>query len=109
MQHHEMLVAYGVGIYGQDGGRVLRSWTETKVFLPARSRILVTGGVDYEDHVRIRDTVGHGEHILQEEMARGVRTPWTSRGNKRRAMEHLEGELLTFAKLLPYVRIEGED
>lgn len=62
----------------------------------------------HDRNVRTRDTTGHGEGSLADEFARGVGTPWTSAEHKRRAVAHLDGELLAFATSLPYVRVEDE-
>lgn len=62
----------------------------------------------HDRNVRTRDALGNGEGSLEDEFARGIRTPWTSGEHKRTALAHLDGELLAFAKSLPYVRVEGE-
>jgi len=55
------------------------------------------------------DAVGSGEGSLDDELARGIRTPWTSAEHKRAALAHLDGELLAFARSLPNVRVEDKD
>jgi len=62
----------------------------------------------HDRNVRTRDTVGNGNGSLEDEYRRGVRTPWTSKDHKEQTLEHLEGELLAFARSLPYVKVEGE-
>lgn len=62
----------------------------------------------HDRNVRTRDAVGSGEGSLDDEFARGIRTPWTSAEHKRTALARLDGELLAFARSLPYVRVEGE-
>lgn len=58
-------------------------------------------------NVRTRDHVGDGDGSLAEEMARGVRTPWSSLEAKEAALKVLAGEEREFAASLPYVREVG--
>ncbi len=59
----------------------------------------------HDRNVRTRDSIGHGEGSLLDEMAHEVRTPWSSKEHKLRALAHVEGELLEFARSLPYVQV----
>lgn len=55
----------------------------------------------HDRNVRTRGSPHNGEGSLEDDHARGVRTPWTSREHKWMALAHLGGELLAFARSLP--------
>ena len=60
-------------------------------------------------NVRTRDHVGNGDGSFRDEMARDVRTPWSSLQAKEDALAALAGDERGFAESLPYVRERERD